>query len=32
MEANKDDDIEVDDVQELVIIQVRDKGRDTKLL
>ena len=32
MEENEDDNMEVDDVQELVIIQVRDKGRDTKFL
>ena len=32
MEANEDDDTEVDDDQELVIIPVRDKGKDTKLL
>ena len=32
MEANEDDDMEVDDDQELVIIPVRDKGKDTKLL
>ena len=32
MEANEDDDMEVDDDQELVIIPVRDKGKDAKLL
>ena len=32
MEANEDDDIEVDDDQELVITLVRDKGKDAKLL
>ena len=32
MEANEDDDMEVDDDQELVIIPVRDKRKDAKLL
>ena len=32
MEANEDDDMEVDDDQELVIIPVRHKGKDAKLL
>ena len=32
MEENEDDDMEVDDDQELVIIPVRDKGKDAKLL
>ena len=32
MEANEDDDMEVDDDQKLVIIPVRDKGKDAKLL
>ena len=32
MEANEDDDMEVDDDQELVIIPVSDKGKDAKLL
>ena len=32
MDANEDDDMEVDDDQELVIIPVRDKGKDAKLL
>ena len=32
MQANEDDDMEVDDDQELVIIPVRDKGKDAKLL
>ena len=32
MEANEDDDIEVDDNQELEIIPVRDKVKDAKLL
>ena len=32
MEANEDDDMEVGDDQELVIIPVRDKGKDVKLL
>ena len=30
MEANEDDDMEVDDDQELVIIPVRDKGKDAR--
>ena len=32
MEAHEDDDMEVDIYQELVIIPVRDKGKDAKLL
>ena len=32
MEAHEDDDMEVDIDQELVIIPVRDKGKDAKLL
>ena len=32
MEANEDDDMEVDNDQEIVIIPVRDKGKDVKLL
>jgi len=32
MEANEDDDMEVDDDQELVITPVRDKGKDANLL
>ena len=32
MEANEDNDKEVDDDQELVIIPVRDRGKDAKLL
>ena len=31
MEAHEDDDMEVDIDQELVIIPVRDKGKDSKL-
>ena len=32
MDANEDDDMEVDDDQELVIVPVRDKGKDVKFL
>ena len=32
MDANEDDDMEVDDDQELVIVPVRDKGKDAKFL